>query len=272
MELQTRPLSSLSMQAAADLFNRSFEGYFVSVQFTGETFKGFVQRDNIDFEASRMLLANGQLAGVALITCRQQASRLGGFGIISGFRGQGVGSWFTKQLLTDARQRGEERMFLEVITQNEYAVRLYEKHEFRRLRRLLGFKAEQPTGSPDAGLQSCGQDPVLDLIREHRLKDLPWQLDAETLSRIDSFGYQLREAYTLISDPGVEHISVRALVVPTQARGQGQAVNLLQTLFAKFPGKTWHVPAIFPEEMGDTFERADMQPEPLSQWQMVCLL
>lgn len=272
MEFQTRPLNSISMQAAAELFNRSFEGYFVPVQFTEETFTAFVQRDDIDFAASQILLSNEEPVGLALIARRKKASRLGGFGIVSEFRGQGAGGWFTKRLLEDARQRGETNMFLEVIAQNENAIRLYEKQGFFKLRRLLGFKAENLTGSPDPNLQTCDQTLVLEMIRAHGLPNLPWQVDAETLSRIESFGYRLGEAFALISDPQVEHISLRSLVVPIQARKQGQAMRLLNALFAKYPGKTWHIPIIFPEEMGGTFERTGMQPETLSQWQMVCKL
>jgi hypothetical protein len=37
---------------------------------------------------------------------------------------------------------------------------------------------------------------------------------------------------------------------------------------AHYAGKTWHVPAIWPEEFGPLFERAGFQREELSQWQM----
>jgi hypothetical protein len=43
---------------------------------------------------------------------------------------------------------------------------------------------------------------------------------------------------------------------------------LLHALFARFPNKTWHVSAIFPEEMSFIFEQAGMQREELTQWQM----
>jgi ribosomal protein S18 acetylase RimI-like enzyme len=272
MEYRTRPLNTLSLQETAGLFNRSFEGYFVPVQFTEDVFKTFAQRDDIDFGVSQALLANDQLAGLALIARREKASRMSGFGIISAYRGQGAGSWFVGRLLDEARLRGETRMYLEVITQNEAAVRVYKKHGFVRLRRLLGFKAEKPTGSADANLQACDQALIFEMIRNHALPDLPWQLDEEALSRVKSFGYQLGDAVALVSDPRVEHISIRTLLVPARARGKGQAIRLLEALFAGYPDKVWHVPAIFPEEMGSTFMRAGMQPETLSQWQMVCKL
>lgn len=272
MEYQTRTLKTLSVRDAADLFNRSFEAYFMPVQFTEDSFRTFAQRDSIDSKASQVLLVDGKPIGVALIARRGSASRMGGFGIITEFRGRGAGSWFVKRLLEEARLRGETCMYLEVITQNEAAVRLYEKHGFTKIRRLLGFKAERPTGSADANLQSYDQALILDLVLTHALPDLPWQLDAQTLRSVISFGYRLGDAFALTSNPGAEHISFRSLIVPTQARGQDQATRLLNALFAKYPGKVWQVPAIFPEEMSRTFERAGMQAETLSQWQMVCKL
>lgn len=272
MDYQTRPLNTLSMHEAADLFNRSFEAYVIPVQFTVDSFVTFVQRDHIDFDASQVLVSSGQLIGIALVTCRGKASRIGGFGIISEARQQGAGGWFVERLLEEGRRRGETQMYLEVITQNEAAVRLYEKHGFIRIRQLLGFKAEKPTGRTDANLEACDQALVLDMIRGYCLPDLPWQLDARTLQSVVSFGHRLENAFTLTSNPGAESISFRTLVVSAPTRGQGQGVHLLEALFAKYPGKVWQVPTIFPEEMGSTFMRAGMQPETLSQWQMVCKL
>jgi len=272
MDYQTRPLNTLLMQDIADLFNRSFEGYFMPVQFTVDTFVTFAQHDDIDFAASQVLVAEGHNVGLALIVRREDASRMGGFGIIRAFRNRGAGSWFVARLLDQARLRGETHMFLEVITKNTYAVRLYEKYGFTRIRQLLGFKSDAPAGVADERLQACSRDLVLDMSRGYCLPDLPWQLDAESLGSIVSFGYRLENAFTLISNPEAEQVRFRSLVVPAQSRGQGKAVRLLEALFAKYPGKVWQVPAIFPEEMGETFLRAGMQPEELSQWQMVCNL
>jgi ribosomal protein S18 acetylase RimI-like enzyme len=272
MDYQTQPLKTLSVSQAADLFNHSFEGYLVPVQFTESAFSTFVQRDNIDFNASQALLVQDQFVGIALIARRRNASRMAGFGITSAFRKQGAGSWFVGRLLEDARLRGETHMYLEVITQNEAAVRLYAGCGFTKIRQLLGFRAERPTGRADDNLQPCEQGWVLDMVRAYGLPDLPWQLDAEALGLVKSFGYRLGSAFALISNPEAEQISLRSLVVTASARRQGQATRLLEALFANYPGRVWHVPAIYPEEMGGTFIRAGMQLERLSQWQMVCNL
>ena len=65
---------------------------------------------------------------------------------------------------------------------------------------------------------------------------------------------------------------IRAMLVEPEARGKSLGADLLKSVIASHRGKTWHVPAIFPEEFGRVFERAGFQREELSQWQMKLIL
>jgi len=80
--------------------------------------------------------------------------------------------------------------------------------------------------------------------------------------------YKNGDAYIALSNPDAEHVVIWSLLVEPQARGKGLAVQLLEDVMAKHVGKTWHVPAILPEELGGVFERAGFEREELSQWQM----
>jgi GNAT superfamily N-acetyltransferase len=66
----------------------------------------------------------------------------------------------------------------------------------------------------------------------------------------------------------VEHIVIWSLLVEPSARGKGLGVDMLKRVMAHHAGKVWHVPAIWPEELGILFERAGFKREELSQWQM----
>ncbi len=269
MTFITQPASVYTPAELADLFNLGFAGYFMPVNFTEEAFRAFVERDGVDLNVSRVLLADGDPAGLALVARRGPVSRLAAMGLVTGMRGRGAGSWLMEGLLTEARQRGERRMFLEVIAQNEPAIRLYEKSGFTKLRRLLGFSAESPAGKADAAFQPCTLGEVIRMIDEFGLPDLPWQVDAQTLTRLPAptFAFHLDGAYIAFSDPQAGQVSIRSLVC--DAAAQGQAVRLLKTLFALYPGKTWRVPPIFPEELAGVFDGAGMKQDELSQWQMV---
>ncbi len=63
-----------------------------------------------------------------------------------------------------------------------------------------------------------------------------------------------------------------SLLVEPDARGKELGVDMLQRVIANHPGKTWHVPAIFPEEFGGIFEHAGFEQEELTQWQMRLML
>jgi GNAT superfamily N-acetyltransferase len=108
------------------------------------------------------------------------------------------------------------------------------------------------------------------LILQYGLPDLPWQLSGETIALLNppARAYKNGGAYIAISNPDVEHVVIWSLLVEPDARGEGLAVNMLNQILANHKGKTWHVPAIWPEEFGIIFERAGFQREDLSQWQM----
>lgn len=265
----TKPASNFNSAELADLFNRGFEDYFIPLEFSKEQFSAFIKRDGINLSLSRVLLYQKETCGIGLIAKRGGVSRLGGMGIAKERRSKGAGTWLVKQLMDEARKRGEQQMGLEVITQNDPAVHLYEKYGFKKIRQLIGFIAKEPIGKADDGFESCNMEIVINKAKRHSLPDLPWQVDAISLRQYtgSTFGYCLGDNYISVTDPKSNHVVVRSLVSDNYTDGGGE--NLLKALFAKFPGKIWHVPAIFPEELASTFQKSGMVKEELSQWQMV---
>jgi L-amino acid N-acyltransferase YncA len=77
---------------------------------------------------------NGAIVGWADIIPlkRQSLSHVGnlGMGVISGYRGQGLGQRLMSSVLEKAWAIGLERIQLEVFSDNETALRLYRKHGF----------------------------------------------------------------------------------------------------------------------------------------------
>jgi len=71
------------------------------------------------------------------------AGRLG-MGVLKEYRGQGIGSRLLEETLSETRDRGLERVELDVFASNVPAIRLYEKFEFqvegrkRKARKLDG--------------------------------------------------------------------------------------------------------------------------------------
>jgi ribosomal protein S18 acetylase RimI-like enzyme len=267
-----RFLSALdySLPDIAALVTRGFEGYFVPIQMDVDHLLAMVRRDSVALSDSRVIQADGAPAGVALMARRGWASRVAAMGIVAEWRGKGLGKQLMLQLLDDARQRGDREMLLEVIEENDPAIRLYESVGFGKTRRLVGLSKDQGDVPQADGLEEIDIRELGRLISAYGLKDVPWQLSAETIAQYaaPSRAYALDGAYALISDPGVEDVRFYSLLVEPRVRRQGRATAIVKALVACHGARAWHVPAIFPEEIVGPFHAAGFHRDVLSQWQM----
>jgi ribosomal protein S18 acetylase RimI-like enzyme len=180
-------------------------------------------------------------------------------------------------------------MVLEVIEQNEPAVRLYRGGGFSVLRRLVGYQAVPGGGSGPVpsraidlhevdlrkgDLREVDVREVARLVTAHGLPDLPWQVSGESLALVGppNRAYRLGDAYAAISNPVSPKIAIHSILVKPEARGQGMAARLLRLLMGNYPDARWVVPALCPQEIGGLFERAGFERRELSQLQMVKLI
>lgn len=274
MNFVTVPASYYTLPELVDQLNRGFEGYFLPIYFNVEMFSNMLRKDGIDLAESRVLVLDDQPCGIALIACRRSihSSRLAAMGIARDARGRGAGSWLMRVLIEEAYVRGDREMVLEVIEQNQPAVKLYRKYGFESVRRLVGYiSRNKPVPELGKGeMQRVDLSELGQSIAQHGLPDLPWQLSAESITQTNPplHAYRKGPAYVAISNPEAEHIVIWSLLVAPEARGHGLSTEMLNHVMAYHAGKSWHVPAIFPEEMGKVFERAGLEKEELSQWQM----
>jgi ribosomal protein S18 acetylase RimI-like enzyme len=270
MSLSLTPASHFSISQLADLLTRGFEDYFIPIHIDESALLTMLRRDSVDLTASRVILEDGEPIGVGLIARRGWTSRLAAMGIAVSARNGGAGTWAMERLIKEAKSRGEKRMLLEVIEQNTAGVKLYEKVGFEKVRRLVGYKIENPQVEVRHQLEETDICELARLVTRHGLPDLPWQLTGATLAQYTppARAFRLNDAYCLVSDLSSADVAILSVVVKTRSRGAGLSRALLQALFANFRGKTWHVSAIFPEEMAFVFEQAGMKREAISQWQM----
>jgi len=271
MELQS--VFEFGVSNTAQLLNQGFSDYIVPIHIGLEQFYSMLRYDSIDITSSRVVLREGKGVGAALIARRGWSSRLAGMAISPEARGQGVGRWLMKNLIEDAKERGDRRMELEVIEQNGPAVSLYQNAGFSTLRRLISYRLENPTGEgypiEEIDLRMMGR-----LVSSYGLSDLPWQISGETLAQLGppfkAFCFQ--DAFVAISSPELPQISLRSVLIMPEAQKRGQGEKLLQGLFVKFPEKVWLVPAIFPDEFNTLIEKVGFELEELSQLHMIMSL
>ena len=271
MSLRCESALGYSLDELADLFTRSFEGYFVPVQMNSAALAGMLRRDGVDLGASRVLTDDGAAVGLALLARRGWDSRVAAMGITAGMRGKGAGRLLLNTLLKEARQRGERSMELEVIDQNTGAIHLYEACGFRKLRHLVGMQASQPEGgAAAAGLEEVAIRQAVTMLFSEGEKDYPWQLAAETVATftVPARAFRLEHAWAVLTDPAADTINLWTLLTEKKFRGQGQARRLLSGLMAAYPHKQWHIPAILPADLTQVFAPHGFIVEALGQYQM----
>ena len=276
MNLDLESVLEYGLDRAVDLLNRAFADYVVPIEVDAAEVYQMLVQDGIDVGSSRVVVRDGQAAGIALIARRGWTARLAAMALVPEARRAGLGTWLMGCLVDEARARGERAMVLEAIEQNEPALRLYQRCGFRTVRRLVGYVASPLHNAGE--IDPEGQDALQEIdVRElarrvsaHGLPDLPWQLSGESLAHMGPphLAYRLDEAFVLLSNPEASQVAIRALLVAPRARRQGQATRLLRELLARYPQKTWRVPALCPEEVGGPFEKAGFERTSLSQLQM----
>jgi len=270
MNFELKLASDYSIPDLVEILNRGFENYFVPIAFNVTAFLNMARKDGTDLASSRILLSDGVEAGIALIARRGWTSRLAAMGIAKEYRGLGAGSWFMRRLIDEACERGDREMVLEVIEQNEPAVRLYQKHGFEIVRRLVSYIRKDAIEETVHKLSEMDLREAGRLISRYGLQDLPWQLSGESIAQLNPpvRAYSSGQVCIVISNPEANDVVIWSLLAEPTVPENGLALGTLKSVIAAYPGKTWHVPALLPEELGKVYERAGFMKEELSQWQM----
>jgi N-acetylglutamate synthase-like GNAT family acetyltransferase len=227
--------------------------------------------DSVDLAASCVVLSGETPVGAALIARRGWTSRLAAMALAPDARRQGAGRALVQHLLAEAKARGERAMVLEVIEQNEAAVKLYVGCGFKRVRRLVGF-----VGRGDGDRSAATSLTEVDLrdmgavVNIEGAPHLPWQLSGETVASLTppTVAYRLNGAWVALSNLATPKVAIRALITERVEQGRGRSSTLLQAVMAKHPGKEWEMKAIWPEEFSAAFTAAGFARTELTQWQM----
>lgn len=170
----------------SELITRAYTGYPVPVQADAAAFEAMVATHDIDLRASRVGKAEGAPVAIALLGVRGDRGWIGGMGVIPPQRGRGRGLAVMRAVIKSARRIGLRSIDLEVLTQNVYALRIYETLGFKH-RRLLDIWVR----ASDATFPMPPRDTVQPLDAAACLADFddlhavtpPWQRDLPALQR-----------------------------------------------------------------------------------------
>jgi N-acetylglutamate synthase-like GNAT family acetyltransferase len=138
------------------------------------------EKFDFDLDASRIAYRDGEPAGLANLAVRGPDAWIGGVGVVASARRAGLGEALMRAVHEEARTRGVQRVWLEVIVENTGAFALYEK---------LGYELVQDVEVwtlPAAEGEHAGREvPVSEVKAQLPERREPWQRADGTLSHYD---------------------------------------------------------------------------------------
>jgi ribosomal protein S18 acetylase RimI-like enzyme len=264
----SKAAANWSSHQLAHILSHCFEGYLVPFTLDGETFATRFSAEDISLNDSKVWLQDGEPKALAIVARRGQTSRLAAFAIRPELRGQGYGKQFIRQLIDEARLRGDRQMWLEVIVGNEGGLALYKRMGFVCQQTLVGFHAAGSAPFRPAG-ELLEIDPLLmakKMLTDSRLR-LPWLSAPETLYKLPGRACVLDDVAYAMVIPHPQQPRLRMLYVDTAARGKGQAKKLLTLLRERFPGLS--TAGSVPEQVAPLYLSCGYRQDPVTQYEML---
>lgn len=112
--------------ALAEAFNAGFGDYPLPFHFDVGRYIRFVKAHDIRPELSFVALSGGQIVGIVQVGRRDDAGWIGGLAVVPAYRRRGIGRALMEAATAAAFVAGIRTLSLEVLAQNEAALRLYE--------------------------------------------------------------------------------------------------------------------------------------------------
>lgn len=173
-------------------FLEAFSDYFVPFQFSEQQMENHLLQNAVELERSVGAFFGEKLIGFTLngfgVWNDKQTIYDAGTGVVPEFRRQGVGKALFDFMMPKFEAEGFEQILLEVISQNENAVGLYEKLGFRETRRLIYFEQKtviEPKIEGNFQIREI-HTPDWNLFESFADGKTSWQSSYESVSRIFS--------------------------------------------------------------------------------------
>jgi GNAT superfamily N-acetyltransferase len=196
--LELRSARTLSVAERAELFTAAYEGYVVPMHIDQAALAWMQEKFDFDVDASQIALLDGEPVGLANLAVRERDAWIGGIGVVPAARRTGIGEALMRALDEEARGRGVERVWLEVIVENTGARTLYEKLGYGQMQDVEVWTLPASEGD-HAGREVPAAEAKAQLPERHE----PWQRADGTLSHYD-------DLRGLVTDDGAMLFCVRS--------------------------------------------------------------
>ena len=195
MDAQLRPATSLAEDELAALFTAAYEGYVLPMTVTAEALRFLTTAYDLDRAASLVAVRDGEPVGLVNVGLRGPDAWIGGLGVVPAERRRGTARRLMEAAQDEARARGVERVWLEVIVENVQAAALYRDLGYEHVRDVAVWSL----AGADGVAADCPAEEAHAWIREHRTAREPWQrADASVAHQDDVRGLAVDGAAALV--------------------------------------------------------------------------
>lgn len=168
------PASHFSIEQLTEAYNQTRIDYIVPMPMTARRLQEYVQVYDIDLDGSAVVLDGDEMLGLCMLGVRAERAWITRLGVLPTGRRRGVGQHLMEFCIEQAVLRQLRTVYLEVITGNEPAHRMFTKLGFIETRPLLILR--RPPGAPPASSNPpisnatwYEEEPTIDLAT-----DRPW--------------------------------------------------------------------------------------------------
>jgi GNAT superfamily N-acetyltransferase len=228
------PASRWSYAELAQIFNAGYEGYYTPFTLDEAAFRFMSTTWDDDLDASRVAVVEGAPAGICKLAIRGSQGWIAGIGVAMPHRGKGLGEALMRGVIDEARSRGIGDLWLEVLVQNEPAIRLYEKLGFEKVRDLEVWTLE-PLVLLQHKLASVPAERAQSRIQAERTWREPWQRADESVANYEGVEGLESKAGALLFRRSGERISLLQGV----AEDEAAARELLQAMPPEAKALQW---------------------------------
>jgi len=202
------PACALPLAELAELFTAGYEGYFTPIRVDEPTLRFMVDAWDIDLTRSRAIPG----VGVCNLAVRGETGWIGGLGVVPAKRRHGVGRALMEAVLAEA----PPLVTLEVIEQNEPAIKLYESMGFERTRILEVWSLPE---QPEVEVRTVEPSPL-------GQADVPWQRADESLPA-DYERFEVDGGAILVKGGGVLQLVAETEDAAVALLSRGRALHYL---------------------------------------------
>ena len=144
--MKINTLKGIETKDILNVFNESFSDYFIPFQLTEKQLASKMLADKVNLNLSVGVFENGILIAFILHGFDkingEKIIYNGGTGVIPKKRGLGLTKQMYHFILPVLKEKGINKLFLEVITENIQAIKSYKKSNYKVERELLCYKGE----------------------------------------------------------------------------------------------------------------------------------